>query len=95
MLCAVTITGTGESYAGAYIPTLMDQIHKAASRRGQVSINLKGAAVGNGVGGGNGPGNGADGGRIRAKFYVGKGMVSEALGDQIIQACGYAHEKER
>lgn len=71
-----------ESYAGAYIPTLMDQIH---TRGG---INLKGAAVGNGVSGGNGPGNGGDGGRIRAKFYLGKGMVSEELGQQIIAACG-------
>ena len=37
---------TGESYAGQYIPTLMDQIHTKGG------INLKGAAVGNGVGGG-------------------------------------------
>jgi carboxypeptidase C (cathepsin A) len=48
---------TGESYAGQYIPTLMDQIHTKGG------INLKGAAVGNGVGGG----PTARGDRIRTK----------------------------
>ena len=48
---------TGESYAGQYIPTLMDQI------RTKGGVNLKGAAVGNGVG----CGPTARGDRIRTK----------------------------
>ena len=41
---------TGESYAGQYIPTLMDQMHT----KGGVA-NFRGAAVGNGVGGAHSP----------------------------------------
>ena len=76
-----------ESYAGQYIPTLMDQIHTKGG------INLKGAAVGNGVGASFGAGSTevfcggcfevdvlfagggptARGDRIRTKFYYNKG----------------------
>ena len=77
---------TGESYAGQYIPTLMDQIRtKGANHRSDApSINLKGAAVGNGVGGG----PTARGGRVRSKFYYNKGMISQKLGETIIKECG-------
>jgi hypothetical protein len=76
----------GESYAGQYIPTLMDQIHtKGADHRSDgPAINLKGAAVGNGVGGG----PTARGGRVRAKFYYNKGMISQKTGDAIEKECG-------
>lgn len=59
----------------------MDQIDKHGM------INLVGAAVGNGVGGTDSATNG-DGGRIRAKFYYGKGLYSTALKEQIEQECG-------
>ena len=77
---------TGESYAGQYIPTLMDQIHTKGGdhRTDGIAINLKGAAVGNGVGGG----PTARGGRVRAKFYYNKGMISQKTGDAIEKECG-------
>ena len=55
----------------------MDQIHSKGG------VNLKGAAIGNGVGGGN-----TFDKRVKAKFYLGKGMISDTLGAEIITECG-------
>eukprot|EP00047_Mylnosiga_fluctuans_P004225 m.233340 g.233340 ORF g.233340 m.233340 type:complete len:470 (-) comp12496_c0_seq1:46-1455(-) len=75
---------TGESYAGIYIPMLMDQIDKKGG------INLKGAAIGDGCWG-NAVGTCAfstDASRISFHFYSGHAMIPQTLATEIVTACG-------
>lgn len=76
---------TGESYAGVYIPMIMDQIHK----HGDV-IKLKGAAIGDGcIGNTVGScGGGADADRINVEFFQGHAMYSQTLYTRIRAECG-------
>jgi len=75
---------TGESYAGVYIPMLMDQIDQKGG------IKLKGAAIGDGCWG-NSVGTCAfsdDAERISFFFYDGHGMIPQTLSADIKAACG-------
>eukprot|EP00937_MAST-01D_sp_MAST-1D-sp2_P002642 g2642.t1 len=81
---------TGESYAGIYLPMLLDEI----SRRGVVR-NVTGAAIGNGcwgtVGGTNcGDLLGEPGlvYRVDKEYFAGRGLVSPALAAAADAACG-------
>lgn len=75
---------TGESYAGIYIPEIMSAIDKDGT------INMKGAAIGDGCIGNNVSTCGtqfmAD--RISAEFYQGHGMYPQTLYNEIKSACG-------
>lgn len=76
---------TGESYAGIYIPMLMDQIDKNGG------INLKGAAIGDGCWGnevGTCSFSGGDAQRISFTFYKGHAMIPQTLSAKIESACG-------
>lgn len=79
---------TGESYAGIYIPMLMDQISQDPLGAG---LNLVGAAIGNGCWG-NSVGtcdfSSRESLEIQVEFYHGHGMYSQALYAEIIDACG-------
>jgi len=79
---------TGESYAGIYIPMMMDQI---AQNPLKANINLVGAAIGNGCWG-NSVGTCAftspEAQRISADFYYGHGMYSQTLRSEIYASCG-------
>lgn len=77
---------TGESYAGIYIPMLMDQIDKKGG------INLRGAAIGDGCIG-NGPnvsscGGGPAADNINVEFFAGHGFYPQPLYQQIKANCG-------
>lgn len=67
---------TGESYAGIYIPMLMDQIRS----RG-LQANLVGAAIGNGAG------TGQDRKPFLADLYFGHGLFSAKLYRNMTQTC--------
>lgn len=78
---------TGESYAGIYIPMLMDQIDQDSLK---ATLNIAGAAIGNGCWG-NTVGTcdfySADALSISNKFYFGHGMISQSLQSEINDAC--------
>ena len=72
---------TGESYAGIYLPMLMDEIN----RRGQVA-NVSGLAIGNGCWGtvagtncGDLLGEPGTVYKIDAEYFAGRGLISPAL----------------
>jgi carboxypeptidase C (cathepsin A) len=79
---------TGESYAGIYIPMMMDQI---AQNPLKANINLIGSAIGNGCWG-NSVGTCAfsspEAQRISSDFYYGHGMYSQTLRQEILTTCG-------
>jgi carboxypeptidase C (cathepsin A) len=79
---------TGESYAGVYIPMLVDEISRDVLH---ADLNLVGMAIGNGCLG-NKVGTCAfrspDSSRIYADFFYGHGMYSEVLRGDIMLACG-------
>lgn len=75
---------TGESYAGVYVPMLIDQIDK----RGAVT-NFKGAAIGNSCWGSD-CFYGIDENEIDFHLYAGHTMISRSLEDAIIDKCGDA-----
>jgi carboxypeptidase C (cathepsin A) len=79
---------TGESYAGVYIPMLVDQISQDFLN---AKLNLKGMAIGNGCWG-NTVGTCAfrspESSHIYADFFYGHGMYSEVLRGEILEACG-------
>ena len=79
---------TGESYAGTYIPMLMDLIDSHNKQNSVPHIPLIGAAIGNGCWGNKVGVCGGDGARIRAEFYYGKGLFSRALKAKLVAACG-------
>eukprot|EP01038_Epipyxis_sp_PR26KG_P009761 gene9761-13132_t len=79
---------TGESYAGIYIPMLIDQIDQDPL---SAKVNFVGAAIGNGCWG-NSVGTCAfsspEAQQISADFYYGHGMYSSALRNDIEATCG-------
>jgi len=79
---------TGESYAGIYIPMLMDQIRQDSLG---AKLNLVGAAIGNGCWG-NTVGTcdfvSPEAYHISSQFYFGHGMFSEKLYGELSLACG-------
>lgn len=79
---------TGESYAGIYIPMMIDQIDQDALK---ANLNFAGAAIGNGCWG-NSVGTCAfsspESQQISADFYYGHGMYSQELRKDIVSACG-------
>jgi carboxypeptidase C (cathepsin A) len=79
---------TGESYAGIYIPMLIDQIDKDVLGG---KLNLIGAAIGNGCWGntvGTCAFSSAEAQQISSDFYYGHGMYSQSLRVEIVKACG-------
>ena len=80
---------TGESYAGIYVPTLAYRIYEG-NKAGKPSMNLKGAAIGNGCWGDEvGTCSGSpDSTRIAITFYYGHGMVSQDNWETILRTCG-------
>ena len=79
---------TGESYAGIYIPMLMDQIRSDSLK---ADLNFKGSAIGNGCWGntvGTCDFSSTEAYHISSEFYYGHGMYSERLHAEIIAACG-------
>lgn len=78
---------TGESYAGIYIPMLIDEIDRDSL---SASLNFKGAAIGNGCWGntvGTCAFSSPEAQQISADFYYGHGMYSQALRAEIDAAC--------
>ena len=79
---------TGESYAGIYIPMLMDVIRKNPMN---AKINLIGAAIGNGCWGntvGTCAFSSPEAQEISADFFYGHGMYSQNLRKEILASCG-------
>lgn len=79
---------TGESYAGIYIPMLIDQID--ADTLG-AKVNFVGAAIGNGCWGntvGTCDFSSGESQQISADFYFGHGMYSQVLRAEIDANCG-------
>jgi len=78
---------TGESYAGIYIPMMMDQIDQDPLG---AKINLKGAAIGNGCWG-NDVGTCAfyspEYFHIKTMFLFGHGMISQTMYQDVLKAC--------
>jgi carboxypeptidase C (cathepsin A) len=79
---------TGESYAGIYIPMLIDQIDGDSL---SAKINFVGAAIGNGCWGntvGTCDFSSGESLQISSDFYFGHGMYSQALRAEITANCG-------
>jgi len=78
---------TGESYAGVYIPMLIDQIDQKA-----VIKNFKGAAIGNGCWGSD-CFYGMSESQIDYHIFGGHSLISQTLQAEIAQNCGdFSHE---
>ncbi|XP_062501845.1 uncharacterized protein LOC134178948 [Corticium candelabrum] len=78
----------GESYAGIYIPTLVDQV-RIHNENLSNKINLKGFMVGNGcIGNAVGACSMHDGLAIRLKFSYEHGLISQVAYDEVIKKCG-------
>jgi len=79
---------TGESYAGIYIPMMMQQIDEDPLN---ARLNFVGAAIGNGCWGntvGTCAFSSPEAQQISADFYFGHGMYSQALRSEMQAACG-------
>lgn len=79
---------TGESYAGIYIPMLIEQIDLDSMSAG---VNFVGAAIGNGCWGntvGTCAFSSPEAQQISSDFYFGHGMYSQKLKAEIDEACG-------
>ena len=80
---------SGESYAGIYIPTLVDQIRLHSMANSSDPINLKGFMVGNGcIGNRVGSCSDREGLGIRVRFLYNHGLISEETFREVIQKCG-------
>jgi len=77
----------GESYAGIYIPMLMDQVDKDVLG---TNINLVGAAIGNGCWGTTVGtcAHGVEQQEYASAFFYGHGMYSQKLRKEMLEACG-------
>ena len=78
---------TGESYAGIYIPMLIDEIDKDILSG---KLNFQGAAIGNGCWGntvGTCAFSSPEAQQISADFYFGHGMYSQTLRSQVLSDC--------
>ena len=78
---------TGESYAGIYIPMLMEQLDIDSLNSG---IKVVGGAIGNGCWGTTVGtcAHGAEQQQINAEFFFGHGMYSQPLRADILRVCG-------
>ena len=79
---------TGESYAGVYIPMLIDQIDQDVYK---ANLNFVGAAIGNGCWGntvGTCAFSSPEAQQITADFLYGHGFYSQSLREQIVKSCG-------
>ncbi|CAI9090873.1 OLC1v1025744C1 [Oldenlandia corymbosa var. corymbosa] len=82
---------TGESYAGIYIPTLIDAIDKGKEVGVKPGINLKGYMIGNGV-----CDDYYDGDNAFVPFAHGMGLISESLYKEAYKICrGDFENKDR
>lgn len=82
---------TGESYAGIYIPMLMQQIDQNHLEVPlEAKINLVGAAIGNGCWGTTVGtcAHGLEQQEYASAFYYGHGMYSQSLRKEMLAACG-------
>lgn len=86
----------GESYAGIYIPTLVDTI-RIMNQNATDNINLKGFMVGNGCVGNEVGGCGHETGlKIHVEFYRGHALFPNALYEEMLKECGdFMDPKER
>lgn len=79
---------TGESYAGIYLPMLMDQVSQDVLG---AKINAIGLAAGNGCIGnevGTCAFSSPESNQISAQFYFGHGMYSQQLREEMLSNCG-------
>ncbi len=82
---------TGESYAGIYIPMLIDQIDLDPLKAGFFANSFVGAAIGNGCWGntvGTCAFSSPEAQQITADFLYGHAFYSQTLREQIVQSCG-------
>lgn len=79
---------SGESYAGVYVPTLVEQV-MINNDAGVSSIPLKGFLVGNGCIGNVAGVCGNYGTQIRADFLAGHGLYEPSLHQQIMATCNF------
>jgi serine carboxypeptidase-like clade 1 len=77
----------GESYAGVYVPTLVDQIMMGNAGGQNAKINLEGFMVGNGCTGNNVGSCSPDGTEILFNFLYGHGLFTTDLFNKINKAC--------
>lgn len=78
---------TGESYAGIYIPMLIDQLDQDSL---SAKLNFQGAAIGNGCWGntvGTCAFSSPEAQQIHADFYYGHSMYSQTLRANVVEAC--------
>jgi len=77
----------GESYAGVYVPTLVQQIMEGNQGGQNPKINLEGFMVGNGCTGNNVGSCSPDGTEILFNFLYGHGLFTEDLYNKITKTC--------
>jgi len=77
----------GESYAGVYVPTLVQQIYEGNQGGKNPKINLEGFMVGNGCTGNNVGSCSPDGTEILFNFLYGHGLFTTDLYNKINKAC--------
>ncbi|KAL5463745.1 hypothetical protein EMCRGX_G032672 [Ephydatia muelleri] len=85
---------SGESYAGIYVPTLVNLI-RIMNEQGASNINLKGFMVGNGCIGSAVGGCGDNSGvKIHVDFYYSHALISDHLYNKIVSTCNFDHPHE-
>jgi len=78
---------SGESYAGVYVPTLVQQIYLGNQGGKNPKINLEGFMVGNGCTGNNVGSCSPDGTEILMNFLYGHGLFTIQLYNKIVKTC--------